>query len=320
MLVNRQETGAAGAGGYNRAFGLDAGVTLFQDLIFSAYLARTDEDDPVGDDPNVAMVQAAWRGTSLDVSGLFKHVGDGFNPEAGFVDRTSVRRYFATAGVHPRVSGLGLREVNPYLDVDLYTNLGGALESRRVQAGTILTFLDGASLNLGLSSRYERLFDDTSIAGVDVGPGEYDWVEPSLSLTAPGSRAISGSVSLRWGDFYDGSRTSISGKVTFRPNEHLSFDAQAQHNDLELGGSSFTADLFSGRLRYAHDTRTFFMAFVQYNEAADELIVNTRFNLIHAPLSDLFLVYTERRTLAGTVASSILERGLTLKVTKLLAF
>ena len=268
MLVNRQDTGVTGAGGYNRAFGLDGGVTLFQDLMLSLYLARTAEDDPVGDDPNVAMVQAAWRGTSLDVSGLFKHVGDGFNPETGFVDRTSVRRYFATVGVHPRVFGLGLREVNPYLDVDLYTNLDGALESRRVHAWTTFTFLDGASLNLGISSRYERLFDDTGIAGADVGPGEYDWIEPALSLTAPGSRAISGSVSLQWGDFYAGSRTSITGKLTFRPNEHVSFDAQAQQNDLELGGSSFTADMFSGRLRYAHNTRTFFMAFVQYNEAA----------------------------------------------------
>ncbi|MGY8777322.1 MAG: hypothetical protein ACKVIN_04275, partial [Longimicrobiales bacterium] len=78
--------------------------------------------------------------------------------------------------------------------------------------------------------------------------------------------------------------------------------------------------LFSGRVRYAHNTRTFFMAFVQYNEAAEELIANARFNLVHSPLSDVFLVYTERRSLADGVTDTVLERGITLKITKLLAF
>ena len=59
---------------------------------------------------------------------------------------------------------------------------------------------------------------------------------------------------------------------------------------------------------------------MQYNESTDELITNARFNWLHAPLSDVFLVYTERRSLADGVSEPVLERGLTLKVTKLLAF
>lgn len=54
--------------------------------------------------------------------------------------------------------------------------------------------------------------------------------------------------------------------------------------------------------------------------ATDELVSNVRFNLIHAPLSDLFLVYTERRSLVDSVSAPAPERGFTLKVTKLLAF
>ena len=62
------------------------------------------------------------------------------------------------------------------------------------------------------------------------------------------------------------------------------------------------------------------MGFVQYNQQTEELITNVRFNLIHAPLSDLFVVYTERRSLADAVTEPVLERGITLKVTKLFAF
>jgi hypothetical protein len=55
---------------------------------------------------------------------------------------------------------------------------------------------------------------------------------------------------------------------------------------------------------------------VQYLEASNELVSNLRFNFIHAPLSDIFLVLTERRTLDADVS----ERVITLKVSKLLAF
>jgi hypothetical protein len=56
---------------------------------------------------------------------------------------------------------------------------------------------------------------------------------------------------------------------------------------------------------------------VQYVRDTDELVTNVRLNYIHAPLSDLFLVLTERRNLAE---DALIERAITLKVTKLLAF
>ena len=117
-----------------------------------------------------------------------------------------------------------------------------------------------------------------------------------------------------------GTRTSYAADVTFRPNAHVSVELGGQRNDLSLGGADFTADIYSARVRYALNTRAFFLAFVQYNEATEELISNARINLIHAPLSDVFLVYTERRSLASGIAEPLLERGLTLKVTKLFAF
>ena len=89
---------------------------------------------------------------------------------------------------------------------------------------------------------------------------------------------------------------------------------------MELGGRSFNADVYSAKLRWARDVRTFLMGFVQYNQTTEELITNVRFNLIHAPLSDLFVVFTERRSLADGATEPVLERGVTVKLTKLLAF
>ena len=58
-------------------------------------------------------------------------------------------------------------------------------------------------------------------------------------------------------------------------------------------------------------------AFVQFNEASEEMVTNVRFRWIHAPLSDLYVVLTERR---DTSTNTVLDRFLTAKFTKLLSF
>ena len=132
---------------------------------------------------------------------------------------------------------------------------------------------------------------------------------------------MSGDVSLTHGDFFDGDRTSIAGGVTLRPTTKWFIQGTFQRNRLKLAGESFDANLFGTRLRYSHNTKTFFSAFVQFNQASDELVSNLRFNFIHSPLSDIFLVYQERRDLnSAPDEDSVLDRILTLKVTKLFAF
>ncbi|MCG6956147.1 MAG: carbohydrate binding family 9 domain-containing protein [Gemmatimonadetes bacterium] len=319
MFVNRQQTAGVEARDYNRSYGVDGNFNL-GDLVLTSYVARTDERSPAGSSRTAAMIQAAWRDAFWDVSFLAKHVGSDFNPGLGFVDRTGVRRAFGTVGGHQRLARATLVEVNPYVDVDVYTNLDGILETRNITPTLRLLFRDGGELSLEASDHYERLFEVATIAGADVGAGIYAWREASASYTVPASHKVSGSLSVSRGDFFDGKKTSVSAATHVRPNEHISFELGVQHNALTLGGEDFDADLYSARVRYARNVRTFFMGFLQYNQSTDELISNVRFNFIHAPLSDLFLVYTERRSLDDKATERVLERGLTLKVTRLVAF
>jgi hypothetical protein len=60
----------------------------------------------------------------------------------------------------------------------------------------------------------------------------------------------------------------------------------------------------------------FASAFLQSVESNGKLVSNVRLNYIHAPLSDVFLVFTERRDLD---ALRVIERALTLKLTRLLS-
>jgi len=324
LFLNRQATSdpaSGGAGGgvddRNRSYGVDANLSLFDNLIIHSYLAGS-SDPAAGEGSELAgRVSAAWRGAFWDVSAMYRQMGDAFRPEMGFVRRRDLRHSYATVGVHPRPSWDLVVAANPYVEMDYMTNLESVLETRTGTAGLDVDFIDGSSLQLSVSDRYERLFEPFDLGEAAVPVGEYDFVEGSVQYQSSAGRALSGRVRLATGGYFDGSRRTVEGAALWRPSPHFALDLTAQHNVLETGGSEFTADVFGGRLQLAGSTRLFGSANVQYNEATDELISNVRFNFIHAPLSDLFIVYRERRAVDG---GTILDRRLTAKVTRLFSF
>ncbi len=316
MFINRQVTGSDAPEAFNRSYGVDADFRLLGHMVVNSYFAATDETNRLGDN-KAGRLQVAWRDPVWDASAFVKQVGAAFNPGVGFVRRRGMRQAFATVGAHPQPGIRQIIEVNPYIDLNLISNLHWSLETRSVTGGLGTTFIDGSILTFEYHNNLERLAEPETIAGVELKPGEYGFADAALSYVSSGARWLAGVVRLARGGFYDGDITSVGGTAVLRPDYHISFDFSVEHNDLTLADSSLTADLFSARIRYAYSTDFFASAFVQYNNSANEIITNLRLNLIHAPLSDVFLVYSERRNIRTDV---LLDRLLTVKVTKLFAF
>jgi hypothetical protein len=124
-------------------------------------------------------------------------------------------------------------------------------------------------------------------------------------------------VRLSGGGYFQGERRSLGGTVVWRPTAHVALDLGVDHNVIDLTGESFTVDVLSSRIDYAYSTRLLLGAWLQYNDATAEVVSNVRLNFIHSPLSDLFLVYSERRDTDG---GTVLDRRFTAKLTKLFAF
>ena len=319
ILVNRQATSEPSGEAYSRAGGVDANLR-FDRLQLNAYAALTHDAGPDGD-RSIGSVQLGWRDPVFDFSILTKHVGAQFRPKVGFVSRTAVNQWFGSGGVHLQRPVWWLTEVNPYVDVTEYYSTGWDFESREVKPGLTVIANDGGRFTAEFSRRHERLGESSTILGVPLGAGDYSFDLVSVSYGSSGARVVAGDVSFSFGEFFDGDRSSVTGTLTLRPNEHLLLEGSAQRNRIELAGTPIEADLFRGRMQFGYDTRTFLSAFVQYNRVERELLTNVRFNLIHAPLSDIFLVFSERRrTQPTTGQASVIDRGVTLKVTRLVQF
>ena len=147
--------------------------------------------------------------------------------------------------------------------------------------------------------------------------GAYDFGGPQVSYRLSPGRALSGQFAIARSSFFNGNKTSLRADLLWRPSYHLSFDLSASHNDIDLPDASFSADVFGARVDYGFSTKLFASAFVQYNAAMDQVVTNVRVNYLYSPLSDLFLVYTER---GNTSVGETIERVLTLKLSKSIGF
>ena len=73
-------------------------------------------------------------------------------------------------------------------------------------------------------------------------------------------------------------------------------------------------DLLTGRVNYFFNTKVFVNALVQYNTDAQQWSSNVRLNIIHRPLSDIFLVYNERQ---DSRTGDLISRAVIAKMTYL---
>ena len=312
ILTNRSPTGVTDGVG-NRAVGVDANLRVFGSLFVNTYVAGTEAGD---DRDRAARLSVGWRDRLWNTSAAVRQVGEAFSPGLGFVRRRAIRESFATLGVHPRVTSVpGLLEVNPYVETTYTTDLGGRLESRENQAGLGFNFTDRSTLDFTVNRRFERLDAPFRVQGTTSIPvGDYGWGEGSATYRSSQGQALSFNAGVSGGGFYDGSRFTLTGGVRWQPDYHLVLDVDATHNGVKAQGDEFNADLYSARIQYAVTTTLNFSGFVQYNAAVDEVVTNVRADFIHAPLSDLFVLFTERRSTTG---AGVLERFFTVKVTRL---
>ena len=147
--------------------------------------------------------------------------------------------------------------------------------------------------------------------------GDYTYRRYAVSYASNRGRGVSGNIKGSAGEFWDGRSWSAEGGIEMRPNEHLDVNLTFSRNQVDLPAGAFTTTLLGLRFLYAFTSNAFFNSFLQYNATTNEFNANTRFNLIHRPLSDLYLVYNEQR---DTISGLLLARGLTVKFTNLFDF
>ncbi len=314
LFINRQ---ADQSGDFNRTFGVDANFHFWNQFRLSGFVAATRTPGLETEDM-ASRVWVEWRTNLWQARTAYLDIEENFNPEVGFVPRRDMRKSDSSFAWTPRPESISwIREFNPNTRIQYIEDQEGRLETRIVDLNFQIGFEDGGSFQLDRTLRFEREESPFSIGGLDLDPGDYHFNDSSIQYRSDPSAPLSGSVRYQTGDFWSGTRKGVQINLSYRPHYKFTISGRFQWDDLKLSQGDVTTRLVNTRLDYSFNTQMFLSAFVQYNSERRQVSSNLRFNFIHRPLSDIFIVYNEER---DAFQDGEADKSLTLKYTYMLDF
>jgi hypothetical protein len=311
----------------NHAYGVDANIRFFNKVDWNSFAVASETPGKTGG-------QYTWR-TSFNYEGQFVHakvaslaIGEGFQDDLAFYRRTDVRKWAADLGLRPRPQWWkdhGVRELHPHITWNYYNDLAGRPVGKNLHSGHTWFFADGGYTELSANARYEYLTDSLRLnrgntRAQQLAPGGYQWTEWKWIYNSNASRPVSLALTATTGGLWSGTQNTLNATLTMRPDYRFRLSTGVQHTSatLDRPNQTFNATVWTGRANYSFSTNMFLDALTQYDAAIKQFNANVRLNVIHHPLSDLFIVYNEQRF--TTLDAPVPGRSLVVKFTQMMAF
>ena len=322
IFINRAATGdlVGEAERWNRTYGVDGRWGIGQYGEVSGFAAGTDTPGIEAND-YAYRVGTAYNSPAWRLSGEYIEVGEGFNPEVGFLEREAYRKPSAVVSYRYRPKDfLGLQEVGPFILYRGFWKPDGFQESGRLSVSSTLEWKNSWEARPGVSFTHEGVIESFEIVeGVVVPAGEYDNTEARMELRTDLSAPLSYGVRMRAGGFFGGDRVSLTHTVRWRIGNNFNSDTEWEYNDVRLPDGDFTANRVRSRLSYSFTPNIYLQALVQYSDVEiDFWSTNVRFGWLYRGGTGLFVVYNETRE--GDEFGSALgirDRSLTIKFSRL---
>ncbi|MEC8984029.1 MAG: hypothetical protein VX789_00880, partial [Candidatus Neomarinimicrobiota bacterium] len=135
----------------------------------------------------------------------------------------------------------------------------------------------------------------TNTGGDTLATGSaYNWNEFSLRYESDARKTFNFTSNIRHGGHYNGNKFSLNGTINYRVQPYINLSISTTYDKIDLPKpfESMAFLLIGPRLDLTFTNKLFLTTFVQYNDQADNVNVNLRFQWRFAPVSDLFIVYT----------------------------
>ncbi len=285
---------------YNRNFGLEYNLAS-SDNIWTGKLLYHKSFSPnsSGDDYTHAS-ELVYSTKKLTVEWRHEYVGRGYSAEVGFVPRTNYYnlnpsisyKFFPSKSKKIVSHGPRLVSIN-YFDNEFVRNENTIFLAYNVD------FLNRSSFTTWISDDYLLLLDDfdpTNSGGEKLPAGSsYNWNAFGLVYNSMPGKLITFNFNSRYGGYYNGTRLFLSGSIGYRFQPYVSISADVAFNGIDLPEPYKSTDLWliSPRVDVTFTNTIFFTTFLQYNNQANNMNINSRFQWRFKPASDFYIVYTE---------------------------
>lgn len=256
-------------------------------------------------------------------------VGKGYNAEVGYVPRKNYYRFEPNFSYvfYPKSSiinswGLGM-DGDAFFSRDNHKTTDYDFSPLTLN----ISFRNTAKLNfIPLRWDFTRLefdFDPTNTEGKKLLAGtSYTYKRLTATYLSDTRKRFFVNFQGRIGEYFNGKINSLQSTFSYRLQPYGVFSLDVNYNkiDLPTGFNDRQLWLIGPKLDLSFTKDIFLTTFIQYNNQRNNINLNARFQWRFAPVSDLFIVYTDNYFAVDDLtndyrAFQVKNRGLVLKCT-----
>ncbi len=226
-----------------------------------------------------------------------------FTADVGFIPRTAFRflltgaEYFFWTPKSERLRRIGLG-----LSTDHNSDLKYNLLDYKIRPYLYVEFKNQSLIGIALNTVYTYLFNSFDPTNGLIKEGEselpignYYYTYFSAEANTGQSTNITGNVETNFGNYFKGKYFNLKGQLNYRLQPYgtisMAFDYYKINQNLPYPSGNFI--LIGPKAEIAFSKSVFLSSFFQYNTQINNFNINSRFQWRFAPVSDLYIVYTD---------------------------
>lgn len=207
----------------------------------------------------------------------------------------------------------------PLVQSTLFWNKSGNLTDNETYMAYNFNFRNRAIGTAWIATNYVQLlapFDPTNTGREKLAAGtKHYWNSFGTEFTSSPRNRLTYSFATRYGGFYaDGTRLNLRTTLGYRFQPYVATKFSVDYNIIKVPYLQKPVELLllGPRVDVTFRNNLFWTTFVQYNNQANNVNLNTRLQWRYQPASDLFIVYTDNYLPENLMVKN---RALVLKMT-----
>ncbi len=324
FFASRHATGGSDSDDFGRTYAADGRAGIGRYGLVSGFVAGTEVPAAEGR-PLAYSLSASYDSPAVLLETRYSDVGEGFDPQIGFLRRRDYRRSSSTIMYRYRPDDLfGWKELLPHASYRGYWGPDGLYETGWLHLDNYWIWRNGWEVHTAVNVTHEALREPFEIApGIVVPDGAYDHTETMLLVRSNPAAPFSARAQLVAGGLFGGRRVSPELGIDLRASNVFTASLGWEHNRVALPAGTFDTNLGRARLTLSPTPHTFVQALLQYNDRTDLFSANLRVGWLRSAGTGLFLVYNENLDTAtdATPLSSMVpqrHRSVTVKYSHLI--
>ncbi|MEO5905519.1 MAG: hypothetical protein ABIQ11_02250, partial [Saprospiraceae bacterium] len=252
---------------------------------------------------------AAYAGQRFRTVLEVQHIGENYFADMGFTGR--LEQYDPDQN---QIVRLGFTQVSNMLDYYTYPKSSkkldyhwsglenfaylspdGSINEWYTRLRHFFFFKNTSTLRFRLNNNFVDLIYPFAITEVPLPAKKYNMTEFNVQYNTDTRKDVWFFLFAVYGEFFEGTKLTTKGEVLFRRQPWGTFAFGLEQNNIYMpepyGNLELT--LANGRVEVNFASNIFWTTFLQYNTQANNFNLNSRLQWRFAPMSDLYLVYTD---------------------------